>query len=311
MRITLVHTGTDPYYAAMTQVCALCVKTAIPGCTITLHATQSASETLKQVVANPFPFDELCIEKPPHDDPVFQNRWIKTCLRNKVKGDFVYIDCDVVVRKGFENIINLIERERADVGLCLDWNDDSVQRSRQRAIDENYWDAMRHFDWSIPNDGYCNGGVIAWRDTARSRELSQKWHELWLESTATGVYRDQPALNHALSICPARRLILPPVFNAVVHSTVEPCPSPFAVHFFCSLGSHRQSLLEDAVTCLTRRGSIRSYRIKELVSTHDPYANARSIRQSFAAGDYLRTTTNLLRRVSDLWRQYFKSREAK
>lgn len=129
--------------------------------------------------------DEYVTVNPPVEfTPVQKSRFIKTSLRQNVKGDFLYIDNDTII------VDSLCELEDLDCEMgavlnchCTGENDRQL-RGYLDKTKKTYWDYNRYF----------NNGVLFVKDTANTRKFFADWHNLWNEEMAKfGISIDQPS----------------------------------------------------------------------------------------------------------------------
>jgi lipopolysaccharide biosynthesis glycosyltransferase len=119
-----------------------------------------------------------------------RSRWLKTSLRQYIRGDFLYIDCDTIVADDLFDIFDDII-----IGAVPD----------QHAVVENHplkkrfysLDKVLGFSSSIQTNKHFNSGVIFCRDTPSAHGFFDEWHKLWLLGVLRGVNVDQPSFNQA------------------------------------------------------------------------------------------------------------------
>lgn len=122
--------------------------------------------------------------------PVYRSRLIKTTLRKRICGPFVYLDTDTVL---IGEIGELMEC-RSDMGITVD----------QYCMDSPgmfpKWLAP-HFSeigWKYPTKKYYNAGAIFVGDTYGAHRVYDLWSSGYLISVEHGINMDQPALNAAI-----------------------------------------------------------------------------------------------------------------
>lgn len=114
-----------------------------------------------------------------------RSRYLKTTLRQIIKGDFLYIDGDTIICASLDDLDSL----NSNLSMVLNCHkkDDflnkiTANRCRASGIVTH---EMRP---------YYNGGVAYVKDSPISYQFYEHWHQLWLRSLANGVPQDQPAL---------------------------------------------------------------------------------------------------------------------
>lgn len=128
----------------------------------------------------------MVVDVPSEYTMMQRSRYIKTRLREILKGDFLYIDCDTIISKKLDDI-NTIDAEIALVN----------ERSGKLLM--HYPSYLHEFceKAGFPNlehEKYFNGGVIFAKDTPLVHHFFNEWYVLWKISVKNGVSKDQPAL---------------------------------------------------------------------------------------------------------------------
>lgn len=124
--------------------------------------------------------------------PMYRSRYIKTQVRQLIKGDFLFVDCDTICQRP----LNDIDTFDCEIGAVLESHllvsqyNNSLYRPAKEATsvlgvnidDEQY---------------YFSSGVLFIKDTKKTHELYDLWHQYWLEGIEKGMKIDQPALAKA------------------------------------------------------------------------------------------------------------------
>lgn len=119
--------------------------------------------------------------------PMYRSRWIKTSVRQLVKGDFLFVDCDTIVCRSLDGIDNF----DCTVGAVLESHllvRDYCDSLRNRAVSAN---TRIGVDLDEEKE-YYSSGVISVKDSKVSYRLFEFWHQFWLESQALGLPIDLP-----------------------------------------------------------------------------------------------------------------------
>jgi hypothetical protein len=128
-------------------------------------------------------------------DPKFgkkaRSRWLKTSMRNHIKGDFLYIDCDTVVSDNLDTISEL----NINIGAVLDKHSLLQYHHAKKNIHKN--DKKLHFTSSYKSNKHFNSGVLFCKDIQICHDFFAEWHKLWIISVSKNILIDQPALNEA------------------------------------------------------------------------------------------------------------------
>lgn len=117
-----------------------------------------------------------------------RSRYLKTSLRQRVKGDFLYLDCDTIIYS------SLIDADAMDVEIAMvsDGNDELNYRNDLSII---YCERAGFTE--LEKTPYFNSGVIYSSDTPTATKFFVEWHKLWNISVIKGVPQDQPSLCQA------------------------------------------------------------------------------------------------------------------
>ena len=127
---------------------------------------------------------------------MYRSRWIKTQVRQLVKGDLLFIDCDTIVDKSLEEI-DEVEAEAAAVPESnLPIAD--FHPSLYESMEEN----AKKIGWDIAGEEYYySSGVIYVKDTPMVHKMFQLWHQYWIGGGKIGINIDQPSLAKANIDC--------------------------------------------------------------------------------------------------------------
>lgn len=141
----------------------------------------------------------------------YRSRWLKTKVREFVRGNILFVDCDTICCRSIEEI----DEFTCEVGAVGDNNtlfkedlykDDTVRMVSPLCDISN-------------EDYYYSSGVIYCKDTKKAYELFALWHQFWLEGvTQFGIKFDQPSL--AKANIELNHLITPidGVYNCVLYT---------------------------------------------------------------------------------------------
>lgn len=124
--------------------------------------------------------------------PMYRSRWIKTQVRQMIKGDFMFVDCDTITQRSLSDIDNF----DCEVGAVLESHlpvtefCDALHRSAQNANEKIGVDID-------VEQLYFSSGVLLVRDTKKTHNLYDLWHQFWKEGNDIGLKIDQPSLAKA------------------------------------------------------------------------------------------------------------------
>lgn len=120
---------------------------------------------------------------------MYRSRFIKTQVREFIKGDFLFIDCDTIVCKSLADIDNW----NIEIGavyeshlLISEFCDDLYKSA---------YDANIKLGTDLSKEKeYFSSGIMLVKDVPKAHKLYTLWHQYWLESASLGLSIDQPAL---------------------------------------------------------------------------------------------------------------------
>ena len=131
----------------------------------------------------------IVVPIPPECSVMQRSRYLKTRLRQIVKGDFLYIDTDTIICKSLADI----DKVEANVAMVADLNGELFLLQNQLCIDR--CKAAGFPD--VIGKPMFNSGVAYVRETDVARNLFVNWHSYWQKSLDNGIPYDQPALSKA------------------------------------------------------------------------------------------------------------------
>lgn len=114
-----------------------------------------------------------------------RSRWIKTNLREYVKGDFLFIDTDTVITDKLDDI--------DDWDIDLGMVNDEYRLQSQKDYNVHLYEMAygQTISLDVP---YFNSGVIFAKDTKKVYTFYQRWHKNWRELGNVVDYTDQTPL---------------------------------------------------------------------------------------------------------------------
>ena len=134
---------------------------------------------ISEKIVIPFEDDSLSM--------VYRSRWLKTSVRQLIKGDFLFIDCDTIVCK------SLVEVDSFDKEIC------AVRDSNVDFKDDNSRDVTCSLILKLGVDAdkemyHFSSGVIFVKDTLTTHKFYDRWHQNWIYSFSLSIAIDQPSL---------------------------------------------------------------------------------------------------------------------
>lgn len=121
--------------------------------------------------------NKVVINVPEEYNKVSKSRWLKTSLRQHVKGDFLFIDTDTIVTDDLSEIDsfqgNLGAVIDAHVPISFRKGTNHLRKIKNIALEEG---------WKCSDEiPYFNSGVFCVKDTAESYEFFSCWHKTWTD----------------------------------------------------------------------------------------------------------------------------------
>lgn len=127
---------------------------------------------------------------------MYRSRWIKTQVRQIVKGDLLFIDCDTIVNKSLEEIDEVKAETAAVPESNLPIAD--FHPSLYESMEEN----AKEIGWNKAGEEYYySSGVIYVKDIPTAHKMFQLWHQYWIDGRKIGINIDQPSLAKANIDC--------------------------------------------------------------------------------------------------------------
>lgn len=156
-----------------------------------------------------------------------KSRWLKTNLRDIIKGDFLFVDTDTVVTGDLSEI----DGWKMDVGIVIDLHAPLSTFSR---ADEVKKTMGRIFgcDKLHPKTEYYNSGVIYCKDTKEAHRFFKAWHDNWERGVAKGVATDQQSLVYTVNGMPNAVTPMSGDYNCQVLGSIQYLHTAKIMHFF-------------------------------------------------------------------------------
>lgn len=260
MKIVYVITsaGRDAY-TAMTRVSAASLRMTNPGAKIVVACD---AETDRAVRASNDPLlgevDEwLAFETPP-GEAAFRNRFLKTSLRQRVSGEYLFLDSDTIVRDDLAPVFRMggdiagAPAHAREEHPCCIWSGD------QKTLDE--------MQWAIGRELYVCGGVLWVSESDGAHRFYRLWHEKWQAAhRQLGEFRDQPALNSAIHDSHVACARLPVRYNAQICANPLCMPDAAVWHYFYSLRYQAHSHIDELIQTAMEANAVDAGRLRELM----------------------------------------------
>lgn len=123
---------------------------------------------------------------------MYRSRWIKTSVRDLIKGDFLFIDCDTIVCKSLAEVDSF----ECEVGAVLESHllvEDFCDELKKTAFESTQRIGV---DLTVEKE-YFSSGVIYVKDSLNAHSLYGFWHKYWIDCFLSGLPIDQPSLSKA------------------------------------------------------------------------------------------------------------------
>lgn len=210
-----------------------------------------------------------------------RSRQLKTSIRNRIQGDYLFIDCDTIITKRLDDIDNI----DAEIAAC---------RDTHSTLADNPYRGMHLRDghklgWPIENEiDYFNSGVIYVKDTPITHEFYKRWNENLNLGYPKQVFMDQPSF--AKTNYEMGHIIqhLPDVWNCELKHGIRYLKDAKIVHYLCTNPSYHQNkqlFILNEKDCLLeiKNAGIISDKIKSVVD--DPFNGLAEITHCFSGED--------------------------
>ncbi len=184
----LVSNG-DDIYSAMLLVSLHTLRVRNPQAEVLVVMDETTHHRLEElhspILSNAKP---VVVHIPPEYGKVQCSRYLKTTLRERIQGDFLFIDGDTMVSDSLSDIDDV----KADIAMVTDLN-----RPIEMGRIEYGLKIAKKAELLVEGtekEPYFNSGVMFVRDTQLAHDFFRKWHELWKVASGKGVHLDQPPL---------------------------------------------------------------------------------------------------------------------
>ena len=258
-------------FSAMTRISIFSLRRFNPKCHVTV-ALDSVSYQNYLVADDPLlkETDAVLEVSTPEGGPEFRNRFVKTTLRSRISGPFLFMDSDTLVRGDIGEIF----LPNAEVKGCLNHSLVNIQWQIQKK-DQDMLDLMQ---WQISPNYYINGGVIYYSDTKKSRQFASQWHEYWMAShRKTGSSKDQPALNAALALISPVFELLSCKYNSQIKSNSSSAMDASIWHYFASNDSTPVTHVEKLVETVTQTSVFPQFEAARICTMNHPWLRCDSL----------------------------------
>lgn len=124
--------------------------------------------------------------------PMYRSRWIKTSVRQLIKGRYLFIDCDTIVTGPLDSVDQIM----VEVGAVPDALIPVKEYSKSMFAPINNRAKMVGYD--LNSEVYhFNSGVMLVSESEQAYKLYKLWHSYWLFYAREKLMVDQPTLARA------------------------------------------------------------------------------------------------------------------
>jgi len=172
----------------------------------------------------------VVVNRPKGFSSMESSRFLKTKMREFIKGDFLYIDSDTIVCDSLEKI----EDVPYDLAAVLDQHM-PLTFNTHATVFQNHLRIVAETPEITKYDKYFNGGVLWVRDTKRNHDFFSLWNKNWMNSREKGICTDMPALaqtNYMMNFAISE---LTGIWNCQVWFGVNYLANAKVVHYFSSI----------------------------------------------------------------------------
>ena len=243
----------------------------------TARAIEQNKHALAKIVT------EIIVQPTATDVPGVSSRYLRTILRQLVKGDYLYLDTDAIA-------VRPLDRGwpgTADLATARDRNQHGITPLALPHIER----LREKLQWKFRMDRYLNAGVMFVRDTPAAHAFYAEWHKRWKQALSLGIWQDQFSFNSASTTGIATIGILPDRDNWVTHSTAMLRGRARIFHFFASVYSDEipgNTLLGHLISRFQQDGALDEETIACATRDNFPWMNEVRLKHLLASGLYLR-----------------------
>ena len=260
----LASQGND-IHSAMVRVAVASLRISNPHLRVFILCDQDSDDAMRRV-GDPTvqSADKWIVVDTPHGNGDFRSRFVKTSMRSRIDGPFLFLDNDVVVRGSLDEVFSL----DCDVAAAPNHSRDSLT--------EQMWDQdhalIDTMGWEVSDEVYMNGGVWFCNDTDGARRFSSEWHDRWFASVRRqGSHRDQPAFNAALLAANVKVAVLPHKYNAQIRKVAGIAADAVVWHFYASAESRYFGRYHALIDRVLREERVDPEQMRALVEGRHPW----------------------------------------
>ena len=212
-----------------------------------------------------------------------RSRILKTSVRKHIKGDFLFIDCDTIVAKPLDDILN-VDAEIAACydSHCVDFKENPYYKGNVRM------GQLIDMPEVADEEHYFNTGVIWVRDTELAHRYYENWNANLLKSVEKKVFMDQPSFSKTDFEMGHVVKMIPDVWNVELKHGVRFLKDANVVHYLCtnrSRNKERQFFIMNDMDVITKIKKDAVIPQDVLDTIEDPFCGLAPICHCFAGED--------------------------
>lgn len=169
----------------------------------------------------------IFVETPVHMSQTAKSRYIKTSIRQNIKGDFLFIDTDTIITDS----ISEIDTFEPDIACVLDLN---IPFEKHLSRNKLVSDIKENYNIDVTAEKvYFNTGVIYAKDTEKVHKFFETWHKQWKQSyEEKKIIFDQPVF--LITDIAHGHIVeeMPNEFNYQILAGIRDFNSSKIIHFF-------------------------------------------------------------------------------
>lgn len=177
--VYVVASLNDDIYMEQAIVSAWSARHYNPDCRIEIVCDHDTFATLDSGIRAQYKslFDQIHVrEFLPEQSMKERSRWLKTSLREIIKGDYLYLDTDTVVCTS----LSYVDGFDFEIGMVLDGN---CYLDKGIAYERVVRTMNTRFNLDVHKEiQYFNSGVAYVRECQLTHDFYKLWHEFWLHS---------------------------------------------------------------------------------------------------------------------------------
>lgn len=222
----LVSSENDFYYE-QALISMMSAKHQMPNCFISLLTERETDDRLKgsRNLINEYISEKIVIDLVSSLSPMQKSRWLKTSMRDLIKGDFLYVDVDTVFAGPVDEALFTDEIMGVPDGNCP-----LEKHPMRRLVIEN----LKKMGYSVESKYHINSGVLFFKDSPETHLFSNLWHNLWQETQKRDICIDQIALHQAIAQTNNKIGILPDCWNAQFGRNINTLATGIILHYYSS-----------------------------------------------------------------------------